>query len=79
MSSRFTVPFNITRLLACAKILRKFATTIAGFTIFLGVLDVWFINPVAYNNRCRGDDLEQYLKYIHDSFACDGAGLECTK
>ena len=48
MSSRFTVLFIITRLLAWAKIMKKIATTIAGFTLFLGVSDVWFINPVGY-------------------------------
>ena len=59
MPSRFTVSFIIARLLACAKILRKFPTTIAGFTLFLGVLYTWFINPAGYNVRCKGDDLEQ--------------------
>ena len=79
MPSRFTVSYIITRLLAYAEIMKKFATTIAGFTIFLGVSDAWFINPVAYSNRYRGDNLGQCFIYIHDGFACDGAGLECTK
>ena len=59
--------------------MRKFPTTIAGFTMFLGVSDAWFINPVAYSDRCRVDDLGQCFKYIYDGFACDGAGLECTE
>ena len=79
MSPRFTVPFIITRLLACAKIVRIFFTTIAGFTMFLGVSDVWFINPVAYSNRCRVDYFRQCFKYIYNGFACDGGGFECTK
>ena len=78
MPSRFTVPFITTGLLACAKIMRNFSTTIAGCTMFLGVLDEWFINPVAYSGRCRGDNLRQYFIYIYKSFACDGTSLEST-
>ena len=59
--------------------MRQLPTIIAGFTIFFGLSDAWFINPVVYGDRCRGDDLRQCLKYIYNGFACDGAGLECTK
>ena len=79
MYSRFTVLFIIARLLACAKILRKFPTTIAGFTMFLGVSDAWFINPVAYSDRCRGDDLGQCFKYTYDGLTCDDTSPKCTK
>ena len=79
VSSRFIVPFIIVRLLACVKSMRNFPDTIAGFTIFLGALDAWFINSVAYSNRCRVDYFRQCFKYIYNGFACDGGGLECTK
>ena len=59
--------------------MRKFPTTIAGFTLFLGVLDAWFINLVGYSDRCIGDDLGQCFKYIHNDLTCDGTGLERTK
>ena len=79
VSSRFTVPFIITRFLAYVKIMGKFPTTITGFTMFLGVSDAWFIKLVAYSDRCRDDNLRQCFNYIYDDFACDGAGLKCTK
>ena len=59
--------------------MRKFPNTIAGFTTFLGVSDVWFINPVVYSDRCRLDYIGQCFEYIYDGIACDGGGFECTK
>ena len=51
MFSGFTVPFVIRRFFACEKIMRKLPTTIACFTILLGVLDPGFIKPFVYSNR----------------------------
>ena len=56
VSSRFTVPFIIPRLLACAKVMRQFPTTIAGFTM-TGIL----VSLVSSRDTSHGSVLFQIL------------------
>ena len=49
-----------------------------SFVLFVGILNVWFIDPVGYNVRCRGDCLGYYVIDMNDGLPCKST-LKYTK
>ena len=50
-----------------------------GFAFCVCVVKAWFIHPVGYSVRCRGDRLGYHIVYIDDGLPCDSTSLNGTK
>ena len=50
-----------------------------GFAFCVCVVKAWFIHPVGYSVRCRGDRLGYHIVYIDDGLPCDSTSLKDTK
>ena len=79
MSNRFTVAFILPQIFDGAKISREFSTTMTCSASFFGIAKAWFIHPVGYIVRCRGNCLGYRFVYIDDGLPCDSTSLKCTR
>ena len=79
MSSRFTLALIVPRVFVCTKISRKFPNTMTCLASFFDITKAWFIYPVGYNVRCRGDCLGYGFVYVDDSASCNTISFKCTK
>ena len=79
MSSGFTVALVIPCIFACTKIVRIFSSPMTSFTLFVDVPNTWFVDPVGYSVRCRGDCLEYGVVNMDDDLLCNSASLKGKK
>ena len=50
-----------------------------SFTLFVGIPNAWFIDPVGYSVRCRGNRLGYGAVDMDDGLSCNSTSLKCTK
>ena len=79
MSSGFTVALVIPCMFACMEIVRVFSSPMTSFASFVGIPNTWFIDPVGYSVRCRGDRLGYGVVDMDDGLPCNSTSLKCTK